>query len=147
MKRPQRVVLLASSRSYKNELFQDAALRLGVEVVTGDDVPLPFLSRANAALPLDYRDLQRSTDAIVEYARANPWARSSRRRLPVCCLGGPRERCVGASRQRAGRGGKQRATRRDACRFAAAGVPSRASGSSVRATIRARSRADQAYRA
>jgi biotin carboxylase len=72
LNRPRRVVLLASSRSYRNALFQDAAARLGVEVVTGDDVPLPFLKHSDAALPLDYRDLVRSTDAIVAYARAHP---------------------------------------------------------------------------
>jgi biotin carboxylase len=70
--RPLRVVLLASSRSYRNGLFLDAAARLGVEVVTGDDVPLPFLSKSGAALPLDYRDLKHSTEAIVAYARERP---------------------------------------------------------------------------
>ncbi len=72
MSRPLRVVLLASSRSYRNGLFLDAASKLGVEVVTGDDVPLPMLSKSGAALPLDYRDLQRSTEAIVAYARERP---------------------------------------------------------------------------
>ena len=72
MSRPLRVVLLASSRSYRNGLFLEAAKRLGVEVVTGDDVPLPFLGRAGTVLPLDYRDLGRSTEAVVRYAREHP---------------------------------------------------------------------------
>lgn len=70
--RPRRVILLASSRSYRNALFEEAARRLGVEVVRGEDVPLPFLSRADAPLPLDYRDLARSAEAIAAYARRRP---------------------------------------------------------------------------
>ena len=70
--RPLRVILLASLRSYRNALFEKAAQHLGVEVVRGEDVPLPFLNRTAAALPVDYRDLQRSSQAIVEYAREHP---------------------------------------------------------------------------
>lgn len=70
--RPRRVVLLGSGRSYRNPPFVDAARRLGLEVVSGEDVPLPFLSRARADLPLDYRDVRRSAQAIVAYARARP---------------------------------------------------------------------------
>ena len=70
--RTPRVIVLASSRSYRNALFLDAARRLGVEVVTGDDVPLPFLSRSAAELPLDYRDLRRSVEAIAAYAGEHP---------------------------------------------------------------------------
>ncbi len=70
--RPLRVILLASLRSYRNALFEEAAARLGVEVVRGEDVPLPFLNKTSAALPVDYRDLQRGSEAIVEYAREHP---------------------------------------------------------------------------
>jgi len=70
--RPRRVVLLASSRSYRNQAFLDAARGLGVEVVTGEDVPLPLLQRSDASLPLDYRDLVKSTEAVVAYAERNP---------------------------------------------------------------------------
>jgi biotin carboxylase len=70
--RPRRVVLLASSRSYRNLDFLDAARRLGVEVVTGEDVPLPLLRKTDAGLPLDYRDLARSAEAVVAYAREHP---------------------------------------------------------------------------
>jgi biotin carboxylase len=74
MATPLRVVLLGSSRTYRTEAFAAAAQRLGAEVVTGDDVPLPFLSRAASDLPLDYRDLVRSTDALVRYAKEHPVA-------------------------------------------------------------------------
>jgi biotin carboxylase len=67
--RPRRVVLLASSRSYRNQAFLEAARRLEVEVVTGEDVPLPLLHKTDAGLPLDYRDIVRSAEAVVAYAR------------------------------------------------------------------------------
>ena len=70
--RPRRIVLLASSRSYRNQAFLDAARRLDVEVVTGEDVPLPLLHKTDAGLPLDYRDLVRSAEAVVAYAREHP---------------------------------------------------------------------------
>src|SRR5688500_8380222 len=70
--RPRRVVLLGSGRTYRLEAFAAAAAKLGLEVVTGDDVPLPFLGRAKSGLPLDYRDLARSTDAVVRFAESKP---------------------------------------------------------------------------
>jgi biotin carboxylase len=71
---PLRVILLGSARTYRTEAFAAAAHRLGAEVVTGDDVPLPFLPRAVNGLPLDYRDLVRSTANIVRYAKEHPVA-------------------------------------------------------------------------
>jgi biotin carboxylase len=70
----QRVILLGSARTYRTEAFTAAAARLGAEVVTGDDVPLPMLARTPSALPLDYRDLVRSTEAIVRFADTHPVA-------------------------------------------------------------------------
>jgi biotin carboxylase len=67
-----KVILLASARSYRNALFDEAAQRLGIEVVHGDDIPLPLLHRSRADLPLDYRDLVRSTDAIVAHVQEHP---------------------------------------------------------------------------
>jgi biotin carboxylase len=68
-----RVLLLATSRSYRNEAFLRAAETLGIEVVTGEDVPLPFLSRSAAELALDYRDLERSVDLVARYAEKKPF--------------------------------------------------------------------------
>ena len=70
--RPLRVILLGSGRTYRLEAFAAAAGKLGVDVVTGDDVPLPFLGRVKAGLPLDYRDLSRSTEAVVSFAERRP---------------------------------------------------------------------------
>jgi biotin carboxylase len=67
-----RVILLASGRTYRLAAFSAAAERLGIEVVTGDDVPLPLLGRAAAELPLDYRDLAASAKAVVRYAQRTP---------------------------------------------------------------------------
>ncbi len=73
--RPRKVILLGSGRTYRLAAFNRAAERLGIVVVTGDDVPLPLLGRAGALdLPLDYRDLVRSTDAVVAFARRAPVA-------------------------------------------------------------------------
>jgi hypothetical protein len=69
---PERVILLASSRSYRNQAFLAAAQRLGLEIVSGADVPLPLLPKVRHGLPLDYRDLERSTAAIVRHAREAP---------------------------------------------------------------------------
>jgi biotin carboxylase len=70
--RPRRVILLGSGRTYRLEAFAAAAAKLGLEVVTGDDVPLPFLGRTKTDLPLDYRDLARSTEAVVGFAERHP---------------------------------------------------------------------------
>jgi biotin carboxylase len=69
---PRRLILLAAASTYRSKPFEAAAERLGVEVVSGEDIPLPFLSRARADLPLDYRDLQKSTRQITAYAKENP---------------------------------------------------------------------------
>jgi biotin carboxylase len=68
-----RVLLLATSRTYRNEAFFHAAERLGIDVVVGEDVPLPFLSRSAAEMPLDYRDLPRSVDVIARHAAERPF--------------------------------------------------------------------------
>jgi biotin carboxylase len=65
---PGRLVLLGSAQTYRRPPFEAAARALGIEVVMGEDVPQPFLGRAAAELPLDYRDLERSAAAIVRYA-------------------------------------------------------------------------------
>ncbi len=67
-----RLILLASARSYRNRPFTEAAAKLGVEVILGLDVPPPMLNKVENALAIDYRDLRRATDAIVKYARQNP---------------------------------------------------------------------------
>jgi biotin carboxylase len=73
--RPRKVILLGSGRTYRLAAFAAAAERLGVGIVTGDDVPLPMMNRAAALdLPLDYRDLARSTQAIVDFAGRVPVA-------------------------------------------------------------------------
>jgi len=73
--RSRKVILLGSGRTYRLGAFTGAAERLGIDVVTGDDVPLPLMNRAAALdLPLDYRDLVRSAEAVVGFARRVPVA-------------------------------------------------------------------------
>jgi biotin carboxylase len=66
------LILLASAFSYRVASFERAAAKLGIPVVRGEDVPPPLIGRAQAALPLDYRDLPRAARAIERYARAHP---------------------------------------------------------------------------
>jgi len=69
---PSRVIILASARTYRNHPFLEAAKRLGLEVVKGRDVPLPMLNKIDSGLPLDYRDIRKSTEAIIRYAEKTP---------------------------------------------------------------------------
>ncbi len=66
------LILLASAFSYRVTAFEEAAAKLGIPVTRGEDVPPPMVRRAQAALPLDYRDVPRAVRAIEKYARANP---------------------------------------------------------------------------
>ncbi len=69
---PLRVLFLASAKSYRTAPFLAAAERLGVEAVQGLDVPPPLVAKARREtpnlLPLDYRDVEKSTQLIRQYA-------------------------------------------------------------------------------
>jgi biotin carboxylase len=67
-----RLILLASARTYRNRAFTEAARTLGLDVVLGLDVPPPMMRKRPDCLALDYRDLRKSTDLIVNYARWQP---------------------------------------------------------------------------
>jgi biotin carboxylase len=72
---PRRILLLAAATTYRTHPFVVAAERLGLEVIQGKDIPLPWLAKvgaADAALPLDYRDLRKSAKAIVRFAAERP---------------------------------------------------------------------------
>jgi biotin carboxylase len=72
---PRRVLLLAAATTYRTHPFMVAAERLGLEVIQGRDIPLPWLSkssRGEVTLPLDYRDLRKSAKAIVRFAAERP---------------------------------------------------------------------------
>ena len=71
-----RVLFLASAKSYRMAPFLAAAERLGVEAVQGLDVPPPLVAKARAespnVLPLDYRDVDKSTTLIRRFAETTP---------------------------------------------------------------------------
>jgi biotin carboxylase len=67
-----RLILLASASSYRAGDFEQAAKKLGIEVVLGMDVPAPLAHTYNCALPLDYLDLKKSTRLIVNYTKQTP---------------------------------------------------------------------------
>jgi biotin carboxylase len=66
-----RVVLLASARTYRNDAFAAAAHTLGLEVVFGLDVPPPMLPKMQHCLALDYRDPDRALKALLRFAKSN----------------------------------------------------------------------------
>jgi len=66
------MILLASAQSYRGSAFQAAAKKLGIEIVLGEDIPVPMQQKSRAALALDYRDIPRSTKTIETYAKDHP---------------------------------------------------------------------------
>ncbi len=67
-----RVLLLASAHSYRTALFEQAAEKLGVITVRGEDVPPPMLGKVNVPLAVDYQDVPHATRQIEQYAQTHP---------------------------------------------------------------------------
>lgn len=64
----KRLILLASANSYRKQDFLDAAKRLDIEVVLGMDVPAPMIDQLKCDLPLDYLNLEKSSEKIAAFA-------------------------------------------------------------------------------
>ena len=123
--RPRKVILLGSGRTYRLGAFTRAAERLGIDVVTGDDVPLPLMNRAAALdLPLDYRDLVRSTEAVVGFARRVPVAAIVGIDDSGTLLAARASQALGLPHNAPDAAEAARDKHLMRCRFAAAGVPS-----------------------
>ena len=119
------MILLGSGRTYRLGAFAAAAERLGVDVVTGDDVPLPLMNRAAALdLPLDYRDLVRSTEAVVAFARRVPVAAIVGVDDSGTLLAARASQALGLPHNAPEAAEAARDKHLMRCRFAAAGVPS-----------------------
>ena len=68
-----RALLLTTNHSYRNEAFQRAATRLGIELIYGTDQrPLPGQSLPANRLPLDDAQPESATEAIVTFAQQQP---------------------------------------------------------------------------
>jgi hypothetical protein len=67
-----RLLLLASTHTYRSEAFLSAARNLGVEVVLGVDVPPAHITTRVDRLGLDFREPARCVRRVSEYARAHP---------------------------------------------------------------------------
>ena len=67
-----RVMLLTSVRSYRLPAFHAAAERLGIQVVTGVDLPAELAGQWPDALPLSFARVEDSTASIVTYAAEHP---------------------------------------------------------------------------
>lgn len=68
----ERIMLLTSLRSYRLEAFRAAADRLGVEVVTGIDLPDQLADQWPGALPLVFNDVDGSARRIADFAARHP---------------------------------------------------------------------------
>ncbi len=68
----KRVLLLLSAHTYRGGAFLEAAESLGLEVVRGVDVPEELAEQWRVPLGLEFDDLERSTEKVVEYARQRP---------------------------------------------------------------------------
>ena len=66
------LILLATSHSYRQDAFLQAAASLNIPVVQGLDVPPPLLPKSGAHLAIDYRDMGRSVKRILAFAADRP---------------------------------------------------------------------------
>lgn len=69
-----RIMLLTSVRSYRLPAFRAAAERLGVEVITGVDLPPDLAGQWPEALPLSFARVEEAAAMIAAYAAENPLA-------------------------------------------------------------------------
>lgn len=67
-----RVLLLTTVRSYRLEAFRAAADHLGIEVITGVDLPDELADQWPGALPLTFADVEESARRIIAYAADQP---------------------------------------------------------------------------
>lgn len=65
-------MLLTTVRSYRLPAFRAAAERLGVEVVTGIDLPAELAGQWPDALPLSFARVEPATEGITAYATEHP---------------------------------------------------------------------------
>jgi len=68
----RRILLLTTVRSYRMEDFRAAAERLGVEVVTGIDLPLQLADQWPEALPLTFARPDEAARRIMEQTAGRP---------------------------------------------------------------------------
>jgi biotin carboxylase len=68
----QRLLLLASTHTYRSDAFLKAAEKLGVEVVLGLDVPPAHVATAETRLGLDFRNPAQCAKRTIAYAQQHP---------------------------------------------------------------------------
>ncbi len=69
-----RLMLLTTVRSYRMEAFRAAAGRLGIDIVTGLDLPLELAAQWPEALPLPFAAPDEAAAGIAAYAAEHPLA-------------------------------------------------------------------------
>jgi biotin carboxylase len=72
MPSPHRVLLLTTTHSYRNDAFQRAAVRLGVEVVPAVDMAPAMAEQWKDGVGISLSDPGAAVAAIVAYAERNP---------------------------------------------------------------------------
>ncbi|HEY7416945.1 MAG TPA: ATP-grasp domain-containing protein [Ktedonobacteraceae bacterium] len=70
----KRVLLLMSPATYRAGAFLHAAQQVGLEVVVGIDLPETLADYWHVPLGVDFNDVPRSVQTIVEFARKKPLA-------------------------------------------------------------------------
>ncbi|MBA3946040.1 MAG: ATP-grasp domain-containing protein [Herpetosiphonaceae bacterium] len=71
-KATRRILLLTTATTYRTQAFAEAALRLGVEVVTATDMPHELAEFWHEELGLRFNDLDQATEAIIAFAATKP---------------------------------------------------------------------------
>jgi biotin carboxylase len=69
---PRRVLLLLTPRSYRSKAFIGAAEKLDIEIVKAMDMQEELADHWNYPLGLEYGNLERSVEAILEFSAVHP---------------------------------------------------------------------------
>ncbi len=68
----KRIILLMSPATYRAGAFLSAAKRLNLRAVVGVDLPEMLAEYGHVPLAIDFNDIDRAVQSIVEYAREHP---------------------------------------------------------------------------
>jgi biotin carboxylase len=69
---PRRILLLTTTRSYRNDAFLQAANRLGIELVQAVDMTKELSDYWHCSLGIDFNDTAAAVQTIVTYAATQP---------------------------------------------------------------------------
>jgi biotin carboxylase len=67
-----RILVLTTPRSYRLQAFREAAERLGIDIITGMDMPRELADQWPGVLPLDFRNSGSAVRQIIAFAQELP---------------------------------------------------------------------------